>query len=272
MWTRSKQRTTNLPQGPEPWEHYLHRTYFDPQQPTSFKGANKLYHAITEDGYRLPLSKICMWLQNQESFSLHKPIHREFKRLRVIIGGLHDQYNANLADMQKLKEKNDGVRFLLIVIYVFSCHLWVEPLLNKTEESVIEAFWHIFQRTPKPQQLQTDRGGEFKGQKVEDYFVSINVKHWSAHNDEMKANYAECIIHTVKLSLWNYMRKVKRYRYVDVLQDMVKSYNDTLHRTISMKPSEVTRGHVEQRLWQHQYKPKESYEKSQQMCKVPFGF
>ena len=110
----------------------------------------KLYHAIKEDGwYRLPLSKISTWLQNQESFSLYKPIHREFKRLKVIIGGLHDQYNADLADMLKLKEKNDGVRFLLIVIDVFSCHLQVEPLLNKTEESVIEAFWCIFQRTPK---------------------------------------------------------------------------------------------------------------------------
>ena len=94
-----------------------------------------------------------MWLQNQESFSLHKPIHRKFKRFRVIVGGLHEQYDADLADMQKLKEKNDGVRFLLFVIDVFSCHLWVEPLLNKTEESVIETFRHIFQRTPKPRSL-----------------------------------------------------------------------------------------------------------------------
>ena len=93
-----------------------------------------------------------MWLQNQESVSLHKPIHREFKRLRVIVGGLHNQYNADLDDMQKLKEKNDGVRFLLIIIDVFSHHLQVEPLLNKTEESVIEAFRHIFQSTPKPRQ------------------------------------------------------------------------------------------------------------------------
>ena len=95
-----------------------------------------------------------MWLQNQESFSLHKPVHREFKRLRVIVDGLHDQYDADLADMQKLKKKNDRVRFLLIIIDMFSCHLWVELLLNKTEESVIKAFQHIF---------QTDRGGEFKG-------------------------------------------------------------------------------------------------------------
>ena len=94
-----------------------------------------------------------MWLQNQESFSLHKPVCREFKRLRVIVGGLPDQYDADLADMQKLKEKNEGVRFLLIIIDMFSRHLWVEPFLNKTEDSIIAAFQCIFQRTPKPHQL-----------------------------------------------------------------------------------------------------------------------
>ena len=100
---------------------------------------------------------------------------------------------------------------------------------------------------------------------MEDYFNSINVEHWSAHSDEMKANYAECVIYTLKSSVWNYMRKVKRYRCMDVLQDMVKSYNDTLHRTIGMKPSEVTKGYVERRLWWHQYKPKESYGKSKHL-------
>ena len=69
----------------------------------------------------------------------------------------------------------------------------------------------------------------------------------------------------LKIILWNYMRKVKRYRHVDVLQDMVKLYNDMLHQSIGMKPSEVTKGHLERRLWWHQYKPKESYKKSKKL-------
>ena len=155
IWTRQKQRTNPPPPGgPKPWEHYLHHIYFDPRYPASFKGANKLYPAIKEEGqYTLPLSKIHTWLQNQESFSLHKPVHREFKRLSVIVGGLHNQYDTDLADMQKHKEKNDGVRFLLIIIDVLSRHLWEEPLLSKTEDSIIEAFQCIFQRTPNPHQL-----------------------------------------------------------------------------------------------------------------------
>ena len=59
----------------------------------------------------IPLSKVKRWLQNQESFSLHKPLHRSFHHLKAIIRGLNDQYKVDLVDMQKLKDKNDGVCF-----------------------------------------------------------------------------------------------------------------------------------------------------------------
>ena len=146
----------------------------------------------------IPLSKVKKWLQNQESFSLHKPLHRSFHHLKVIVGGLNDQYKADLADMQKLKGKNNGVHFSLIVIDVFSRFMWVKPLENKLEDMVINAFQCIFQRAKKPRCLRTDRGGEFTGRKVQDYFNSINIKHWTAHNDEMKANFVERVIQTLK--------------------------------------------------------------------------
>ena len=68
------------------------------------------------------------------------------------------------------------------------------------------------------------------------------------------------------------MRASKNYRYVDVLQKLVDSYNNTEHNTIGMKPSEVTKGDVESRLWWHQYKPTDSYIKSHLRKKIPFAF
>ena len=99
----------------------MKKIYFNPSHPGSFKGVNKLHEAIKDEGkYTIPLSKVKQWLQNQQSFSLHKPLHRAFHHLKVIIGGLNDQYEADLVDMQKLKDKNGGVQFLLIVVDVFS--------------------------------------------------------------------------------------------------------------------------------------------------------
>ena len=64
----------------------------------------------------------------------------------------------------------------------------------------------------------------------------------------------------------------KNYRYIDVLKDIVHSYNNTKHCTTDMKPSEVTKGHVERHLWWHLYKPMESYEKLHEIARVPFAY
>ena len=150
--------------------------------------------------------------------------------------------------------------------------MWVEPLENKLKDTIINAFQRIFQRVKKPRCLRMDRGGEFTRRKVQDYFDSINIEHWTAHNDEIKANFAERVIQTLKKSLWGYMRAKKNYRYIDVLKDIVHSYNNTKHRMIGMKPSEITKGDAERHLWWHMYKPKVSYEKSHEIAKVPFAY
>ena len=174
--------------------------------------------------------------------------------------------------MQKLKDKNNGVQFLLVIIDVFSRFMWVEPLENKLKDTVINAFQCIFQRVKKPGCLRMDRGGEFTGRKVQDYFNSINIEHWTAHNDEMKANFAERVIQTLKKSLWGYIHAKKNYRYIDVLKDIIHSYNNTKHHTTGIKPSEITKGDVERCLWWHMYKPTVSYEKSHEIAKVPFAY
>ena len=84
----------------------------------------------------------------------------------------------------------------------------MEALKTKSDLDVIQGSKNIFLHTPKLRRLRT--GGEFTRQKVQDYFNSINVEHWSAQNDEMKANYAKCVIHTLKTSIWGYMRASKK--------------------------------------------------------------
>ena len=56
------------------WECYLEKIYFDLSHLGGFRGAYKLHEAIKDEGkYTISLSKVKQWLQNQESFSLHKP-------------------------------------------------------------------------------------------------------------------------------------------------------------------------------------------------------
>ena len=69
------------------------------------------------------MGQIRKWLQDQELYSLMKSVKRKIKRMRVIETGLHDQYNADLADFIGYTNSNDGIRYLLVVIDVFSHYL-----------------------------------------------------------------------------------------------------------------------------------------------------
>ena len=51
---------------------------------------------------------------------LHKPIRRHFKKRKVYVKNIDEIWAADLVDMQHFAEQNDGYKYLLSVIDVFS--------------------------------------------------------------------------------------------------------------------------------------------------------
>ena len=81
---------------------------------------------------------------------------------------------------------------------------------------------------------------EFRSKEVNAYLKSQNVHHFYALNTETTANYAERLIKTLKHNLFRYMM-IKTQRYVDILQDIVHSYNHTIHHSLGATPASITK-------------------------------
>ena len=62
---------------------------------------------------------------------------------------------------------------------------------------------------------------------------------YSAYN-EGKSVVAEIFIRNLKNKLFKHMTAVSKNVYFDVLDDIVNKYNNTVHKTIKMKPIDVT--------------------------------
>ena len=62
---------------------------------------------------------------------------------------------------------------------------------------------------------------------------------YSTYN-EGKSVVAERFIRTLKNKIFKHMTAVSKNVYFDVLDDIVDKYNNTVPRTIKMKPTEVT--------------------------------
>ena len=58
--------------------------------------------------------------------------------------------------------------------------------------------------------------------------------------NEGKSVVAERFIKTLKKNIYKRMTYINKNVYIDVLDDIVKKYNNTVHRSIKMKPKDVT--------------------------------
>ena len=66
----------------------------------------------------------------------------------------------------------------------------------------------------------------------------MNINGYEAINDT-KVAIVEGVNRTLKNKMYRYVKAENTFRYLDILQDLVESYNNTYHRSIGMKPSQV---------------------------------
>ena len=80
-----------------------------------------------------------------------------------------------------------------------------------------------------------------------------------AYNTETKANYAEKVIKTIKYNIFRYLLKNRTRRYIDILQDVVCSYNHTSQRSLGENPAAISsENEGESRLQQYLIRTKGS--------------
>ena len=148
-------------------------------------------------------------------------------------------WGVDLADMQSLNKYNKGIRYLLCAIDLFGKYAWVVPLKDKKGTSIVNAFQKIISKGRKPNKIWVDQGGEFYNNLFKRFLKNNNIEMYSTYN-EGKSVVAERFIRTLKNKIFKHMTAVSKNVYFDVLDDIVNKYNNTVHRSIKMKPIDIT--------------------------------
>ena len=129
---------------------------------------------------------------------------------------------------------------------------WCVPLKNKTGPSVKEALGEIFLKSGRiPRKFQSDRGKEYENKHVRQLFGQFNIKAFSV-TSSVKASMAERFVRTIKERIWRHFTKTGLKKWIDVLGDLVHSYNHSRHRTIGRCPADVNKMN-ETQVWQYVY-------------------
>lgn len=212
------------------------KLYLDPKE--GLTGLDTFHKKLKQKGININRNKLKEILSGIESYSLNKTLRKNFPTRKVISNDVFDQLQMDLVEMDVPSgapaKDNDGVRYLLTIIDVLSKYAWVIPLKDKKGKTIAAAIEPIIKQT-KPNKIQVDHGGEFYNRDVKQLMKKYSINMFSTYSDK-KASIVERFNRTLKQRMGRLFDATNSNRYIDDLDDLVENYNNTVHRTIKMKP------------------------------------
>lgn len=173
---------------------------------------------------------------------LHRPARINYPRRNVTLKGLNDLYQADLVEMQPYAKINKGFRYILTMINCLSKFAFAIPLKDKSGPVVSKALEPILAKY-KMKNFQTDQGTEWFNIHVNKLMKKYGINHYHTFT-ELKASIVERLNRTLKVKMYKLFTARGSYEWLSILPEIVKSYNNTKHRTIGMKPKDVKQKHI----------------------------
>lgn len=184
---------------------------------------------------------------------LHKPSRKYFQRKQVIQVGINDTIQIDLVEMIPYESENNNYKYLLTAIDIFSKKSYARPLKNKTGVEVTQAMDSIIKEIgAPPRNIHSDQGKEFFNKNFQTLMKRYKINFYNTFS-HMKASIIERFNRTLKNKMWKMFSMQGNHKWVKELPSLIDSYNKSVHRTIKMRPIDVTKND-EKRLLNSVYK------------------
>ena len=179
---------------------------------------------------------------------LHKKFRNNKKYLKIKVFNKDDIWSADLIETVNSKN-NDNNRYILTIIDLYTRFAWAIPLKNKTSISIKEAFETLFENTPDriPKKLYVDMGKEFYNKIFQDFLKENEIEIYSTFNQPDERTQGPS--HNPVIERFNRTLKSLMYKkftengnriWINILPELIDFYNNKIHRTIGVSPTEAS--------------------------------
>jgi len=162
------------------------------------------------------------FISKQDAYTLHRPRRIRFPRRKTCSRGIADLFQIDLVDDSSLSSHNDGMRYILTCIDVFSKRAWAVPLRTMTGRDVTQAFEQILSEQ-KCSMVQGDKEAEFMNSTFQSMLRERGIKFYTSENEDIKAAVVEPFNRTLKTKMFRYFTHENTRRYVNALPDLIHS-------------------------------------------------
>lgn len=186
-------------------QEILEKIYHDPSSAGGFAGAEQLLIEGKKVDPGISKNDVDYFLAGDRVYTLHRPRRVHFPRAKTIPAGYLTDVQVDLADFQALSRHNHGYRYMLIGVCVLSKRIFAAPVRTKAPKDMCPAFDQLFtQMDMLPHRIFSDRGKEFVGAAMKQFFRGKEIEKYEATTSSIKASVAERAIRTVKSRLYRF--------------------------------------------------------------------
>ena len=236
----------------------LQSIYENPLNVGSFSSIHKLYKSAKKVIKDISLKDVKKFLETQDSYTLHRPSKKNFLSQRILAPKPKVIISLDLIDIKNLSEFNNGYKYLILFVDVFSKYLTIIPIKTKHKESILYGLKQFFEKKDnyKYTRIYADKESGLYSHLTRDYLKKKNKKVYSNSSQERKNAISERYIRIFKQKLFRYMTHYNTNMYLDKLNDIVMSINKGTNRSlknVNLSPEKLH--NIEDKLFlQNQFK------------------
>ena len=212
----------------------------DPTFSGSFSGLLTFQNQLLlEKNIKVSTRKLRQILMSVKDYLTHQTRRKHFDRRSYSVHGWLHLLQADLAQPRPVI---NGFKYLFVAIDLYTLFIWAWPIKDKKPQTIQDQFRKIFEQTKlKPDEIQTDEGGEFVG--CRQFFKNEDI-FWHIKRGIVKAGYAEMAINWIKKKTYTFLHTTDqdpaKYNWPDAVPFAVDALNSTYHRSLgNLRPKDL---------------------------------
>jgi hypothetical protein len=215
-----------------------------------FPSYDKLVKLVQEKYDDISRRQIRQFLDNQKVYQITKRQLKSNRQGHITADFPNERWQADLFAFSQ-PDDNDGFKYILCCIDVFTRKARYVPMKNKDTDACISAFKELFEKyNIKPYIINSDSEGGLISKKFQDYILKEKVVHSTVSNNDHKAlGIIDRFALTLRTILTKYLYHKQSKRWIDVIGDIINHYNNTNHSGImNIKPNDADKEGNKERI------------------------
>ena len=217
----------------------------------NYPGFHRLLKIVKLNAPTIPKEQVKTFYDKQTAKQLMAKKTKPDASGHIVAFVAHENWQLDIFDMQRYQKSNDGVKYMLVAVDVFSRKAFVEPMHAKDGVTCARALEDMVNRTGvKPRSILSDNESAF----MTESFQLVLDKHRIALSQNVVGDHhalgiIDSFARRIKTILNTYFLTEQTTNWVDVIQQVIDRYNRTIHIALDgLSPNEATKKENHQKI------------------------